>query len=92
MDGGTVTAPRLAVEGLDGTFPVENHGISPNVTVWQDPQKVRRGYDPQLEKAVQIALQKLKENPPKKYKRAPWLNYHPKLPSLPPVKSGNKHS
>jgi tricorn protease len=92
MDGGTVTAPRIAVEGLHGKFPVENRGISPDVEIWQDPQKVREGRDPQLEAAVEIALQKLKENPPKQYKPAPWRNYQPKLPPLPPVNSSSKSS
>ena len=83
MDGGTVTSPRIAVEGLNGTFPVENHGIAPDVTVWQNPKLMREGHDPQLEKAVEIALKQLKENPPPHYTRPPWRNYHPKLPPLP---------
>jgi tricorn protease len=84
MDGGGVTAPRIAVEGLDGTFPVENHGVAPDVEVWQNPQLVREGHDPQLERAVEIAMQQLKANPPPTYKRPPWRNYHPHLPPLPP--------
>jgi tricorn protease len=88
MDGGTITAPRYGVEGLHGKFPVENHGISPTVTVWQNPKLVRQGRDPQLERAVKIALKKLKHNPPKQYKRPPWRNYHPHLPPLPTAGSG----
>ncbi|HET6724585.1 MAG TPA: PDZ domain-containing protein [Gammaproteobacteria bacterium] len=89
MDGGSITAPRYGVEGTDGTFPVENHGIAPDVTVWQDPALVRKGHDPQLERAVQIALKQLKENPPKQFERPPWRNYHPQLPPLPePVQRG----
>ncbi len=83
MDGGGITSPRIAVEGLDGTFPVENHGIAPDVTVWQDPKLMREGKDPQLDRAVAIAMQQLKANPPPTYQRAPWRNYHPKLPPLP---------
>jgi len=83
MDGGGVTAPRIAVEGLDGTFPVENRGVAPDVEVWQDPKLVREGHDPQLERGVAIAMQQLKANPPPVYKRPPWRNYHPKLPPLP---------
>jgi tricorn protease len=83
MDGGGITSPRIAVEGLDGTFPVENHGVSPDVTVWQDPKLVRQGHDPQLERAVAIAVQQLSEHPLPQYKPAPWLDYHPKLPPLP---------
>jgi tricorn protease len=83
MDGGSVTAPRTAVEGLDGTFPVENAGIAPDVTVWQDPALIRQGHDPQLERAVAIALEQLREHPPVRYERPPWRNYHPQLPPLP---------
>jgi len=90
MDGGTVTAPRIAVEGLDGTFPVENHGVAPDVTVWQDPQQMRQGHDPQLERAVEIALKQLKENPPKHFPTPPWRNYHPKLPPLPTPETGGQ--
>jgi tricorn protease len=84
MDGGQILAPNTAIEGLDGTFPVENHGVDPDVTVWQDPQLIREGHDPQLERAVAIALEQLKAHPPAQYRRAPWPNYHPRLPPLPP--------
>ena len=83
MDGGLITSPRIAVEGLDGTFPVENHGVSPDVTVWDDPKLVRQGHDPQLERAVAIAVQQLDAHPLPHYQRPPSLNYHPKLPPLP---------
>ncbi|HEY1892236.1 MAG TPA: PDZ domain-containing protein [Steroidobacteraceae bacterium] len=91
MDGGSITSPRVAVEGLDDTFPVENHGVSPDVTVWQNPELMRQGHDPQLERAVQIALQQLDAHPLPQYERPPWLNYHPKLPPLPqPTSVGSK--
>ena len=80
MDGGMVTAPRWAIYGLHGHWDVENHGIAPDVTVWQDPKLVREGHDPQLEKAVQVVMEKLKENPPPHYQRPPYPDYHPVLP------------
>ena len=83
MDGGHVTAPRVAVEGLHGDFPVENHGVSPDVPVWQNPQLVRDGQDPQLQRAVEVALQELRAHPPEHYVRPPWRDYHPRLPPLP---------
>ncbi len=91
MDGGSVTAPRIAVEGLNGTFPVENHGIKPDVKVWQNPELVREGHDPQLEAAVKIAMKELKEHPLPKYEIPPYRNYHPQLPPLPDIggSSGN---
>ncbi len=81
MDGGTVTAPRWAFYGLGGEWEVENHGIAPDVEVDQDPKLVREGHDPQLERAVAVALEELKANPPQKYKRPAYPNYHPTFPA-----------
>jgi len=77
MDGGTVTAPRWAIYGLHGEWEVENRGIEPDVPVELDPQLVRRGHDPQLEKAVEMALQSLKEHPLPVYQRPPYPVFHP---------------
>ncbi len=77
MDGGSVTAPRWAFYGLDGEWEVENHGIAPDVEVDQDPKLVREGHDPQLEKAVSVAMEELQRNPPATYQRPAYPNYHP---------------
>ena len=81
MDGGGVTAPRWAFYGLTGEWEVENHGIAPDVEVDQDPKLVREGHDPQLERAVAVAMELLKKNPPANYKRPEYPNYHPEFPS-----------
>lgn len=88
MDGGSVTAPRWAVEGLHENFPVEDHGISPDIKVWQNPALMRKGHDPQLERAVKVALDLLKKHPAAKYSKPPYRNYHLKLPSTPGPGSG----
>jgi len=80
IDGGRVTAPRWAIYGLNGHWEVENHGIAPDIPVWQDPALVRKGHDPQLEKAVQVLLEKLKQHPLPHFPRPPYPNYHPALP------------
>ncbi|MGH9486944.1 MAG: S41 family peptidase [Terriglobales bacterium] len=89
MDGGTVTAPRWAIAGLHGHWVVENHGIAPDVTVWQDPAQVRQGHDPQLEAAVKIAMQQLSEHPLPHYVNPPYQNHHPVLPPIPHGSGGN---
>ncbi len=71
MDGGSVSAPNLAIWTEDG-FIVENVGVPPHVEVEQFPADVIAGRDPQLEKAIEIALQQLESNPPKKYKKPPY--------------------
>ena len=79
LDGGHVTAPRWAFYGLNGDWEVENHGVAPDVEVAQDPKLVREGHDPQLERAVKVALELLEKDPPKTYKRPAYPDYHPKL-------------
>jgi tricorn protease len=83
IDGGRVTAPRWAIYGLKGEWEVENHGIAPDVEVWQDPKLVREGHDPQLEKAVEVLLEDLKEHPLPTYETPPYPDYHPVLPPAP---------
>jgi tricorn protease len=76
IDGGGVTAPRFALYGLKGDFEVENHGIKPDYDVDYDPALVRQGHDPQLEKAVEVVLQLMKEHPAPVYTRPAYPNYH----------------
>jgi tricorn protease len=63
MDGGRVTAPRVAIFGLHSEYEVENHGIAPDIEVENDPASVAAGHDPQLERAVQVTLEALKAHP-----------------------------
>ena len=78
IDGGTVTAPNLAFYNTEGAWDVENHGVAPDVEVEFDPQAWRAGHDPQLERAVGIALAEMEKNPPPAGKRPPFPNYHKK--------------
>jgi len=55
VDGGTITAPALAVFGPNG-FIAEGEGVHPDIEVWQDSRLVMQGRDPQLERAVEEAL------------------------------------
>ncbi len=84
MDGGSVMAPRWAIYGLHGHWEVEGHGVPPDYEVEMDPKLWREGHDPQLEKAVSVALQLLKEHPLPKYPRAPYPNHHQRLPATLP--------
>jgi tricorn protease len=78
MDGGRVTAPRVAIYGLHGSWEVENHGVAPDVEVENDPASVAAGHDPQLERAVQITLEALKKNPVVIPDHPPYPNYQKK--------------
>jgi tricorn protease len=78
VDGGRMVAPRGGFYDVNGQWAVEGVGISPDVEIQQTPADVIKGRDPQLEKAVEEALELLKtqavemkpEPPaPVKYKR-----------------------
>lgn len=60
IDGGRMVAPRGGFFDVNGKWAVEGEGITPDITVLQDPAAVIKGGDPQLERAVQEALKLLK--------------------------------
>jgi tricorn protease len=76
MDGGTVTSPNFGFFNPDGKWDVENRGVAPDVEVEMDPKSVKEGHDPQLERAVAIALEQLKKTPPPEPRRPDYPNYH----------------
>jgi tricorn protease len=76
MDGGSVTSPSFGQFSPKGEWDVENRGIEPDFPVEQDPKAVAEGHDPQLEKAVSLALKDLAEHPVPKPNRPPFPNYH----------------
>jgi tricorn protease len=71
IDGGNVTAPNVGIWTKDG-FIVENVGIAPDIEVEQTPSEVIKGKDPQLEKAIEVALDELKKNPQVEPTRPPY--------------------
>ena len=62
-DGGNITAPETAFWSPDngGEWIVENHGVDPDYVVPQRPDLVVSGHDPQLEKAIELAKEALKD-------------------------------
>jgi len=75
MDGGNVTSPNFGFFSPEGQWDVENHGVAPDVEVEMDPKSVKEGHDPQLERAVAVALEQLAKNPPPAPKRPEFPNY-----------------
>ena len=82
MDGGLVSAPSSAVWNPNGQWEVENRGVAPDIEVEHDPELVRQGRDPQLEKAVQVVMEELKKNPLPQPRRPAYPNYHTKEGSV----------
>jgi tricorn protease len=47
-------------------------GVAPDIEVEKWPADVIEGRDPQLEKAIEVALQELEKNPPAEPVRPPY--------------------
>jgi len=63
IDNGRVEQSNNAFYGREGKWLVENHGADPDVLQDDDPASVTAGRDLQLEKAVEVALGKIREQP-----------------------------
>ncbi len=72
LDGGYATAPNLAIWTEEEGFLIENVGVPPDIEVEQTPADVINGGDPQLEKAIEVIMEQLKQNPPKDPVRPPY--------------------
>jgi tricorn protease len=63
LDGGNVTFPEFGIYSLDGEWVVENYGVDPDIRVDNLPHEVIAGRDPQLEKAVEVLLERIAADP-----------------------------
>lgn len=64
IDGGQIRLPNRAAYDPSGTtWGIENIGVAPDFDVEITPADVIAGRDPQLEKAVEVALAQLSKNP-----------------------------
>jgi tricorn protease len=64
VDGTSITVPRYAFSFNDSGWGVENYGVDPDVEVLISPDDWAAGRDPQLQTAVQLALDALAKQPP----------------------------
>jgi tricorn protease len=71
IDGGGLSTPDYRIYDTDGEWIVENEGVVPDIIVDLHPEEVARGYDAQLMKAVEVLMQKIKEDP------RPWPEHKP---------------
>jgi tricorn protease len=69
VDGGSITVPDFGIYSTDGKWIIENHGVDPDIEVEQDPSKMANGGDPQLERAIQEVLARMKTDPPVRPKK-----------------------
>ena len=65
MDGTDVRVPFFTnYDAATGQWIVENHGVDPDIVLDNDPVKEYAGEDQQLDKAIEVALQQIKDRKP----------------------------
>lgn len=65
MDGTDVRVPFFTnYDAATGAWIVENHGVDPDIVIDNDPILEYKGEDQQLNKAIEVALEQLKDRKP----------------------------
>lgn len=63
LDGGYVFTPEFAKYDLDRHWVMENYGVAPDIEVEYPPEIVQQGGDPQIDRAVEELLNKIRTSP-----------------------------
>ncbi len=63
IDGGGLTAPDYRIYNEKGEWVVENVGVQPDIEIEINSEKMAKGYDTQLMKAVEYLMKKIEEEP-----------------------------
>jgi len=66
VDGGYIAVPRFGIYDENEQWIIEGTGVSPDIEVVDRPEQLAKGIDPCIEKAVDVLLKQLQENPVKK--------------------------
>jgi len=82
LDGGYITRPEFARYDVNSKWIIENHGVQPDIVVENRPEQVVSGKDPQLEKAIEVVMKAIQENPKKMAPRPPDLPAYPDGPGI----------
>ena len=71
IDGGGLTAPDYRIYNAKGKWVVENEGVTPDIEIDLNPADYGIDRDAQLDKAIEVLLKKIKEEP------RPWPTHEP---------------
>jgi tricorn protease len=63
LDNGAVEQSNNAFYGREGKWWIENHGFDPDILLDNDPASATAGKDAQLDKAIEVLQQQIKEKP-----------------------------
>lgn len=79
VDGGYISVPRFGIFDENSEWIIEGIGVYPDIEVVDRPEQLAKGIDPSIEKAVEVLLKELKDNPMKRVKtpappdRSGWI-------------------
>ena len=65
MDGGFISMPDFGFINLKGQWDVERIGVKPDIEVDNLPEEAAKGRDQQLEKGIEVVMERIRQNPPK---------------------------
>ncbi|HMN94898.1 MAG TPA: PDZ domain-containing protein [Phycisphaerales bacterium] len=63
IDGASIAVPTFAFYERDGTWGIEGHGVDPDIEIVDDPALMRDGGDPQLDAAIALMLEEIRDRP-----------------------------
>ncbi len=72
IDGGTLMKPEFGHYSHDSKWVIEGHGVDPDIVVDNDPAKEYAGEDQQLNKAIEVIKEEMKD-----YKEMPAIPPYP---------------
>ncbi len=72
VDGGYITRPEFGLLSDEAKWIIEGHGVEPDIWVDTLPSDQAQGKDPQLDKAIEVIMQQIKEHPPELPRVAPY--------------------
>jgi len=62
-DGGSIYIPNYGEWVPEGQWVIEGTGVKPDIVVDEDPAALMAGRDPQLDRAIEYLITKLKSEP-----------------------------
>ncbi len=64
VDGSGLNVPDYRIYTPEGEWVVENRGVTPDIEVELDPAEMARGHDAQLQKGIEVILERIETDPP----------------------------
>ncbi|MEM9593834.1 MAG: S41 family peptidase, partial [Acidobacteriota bacterium] len=63
IDGGTTSVPEAGSGDVEGNWVIEGYGVDPDIEIDNNPGDVAKGIDAQLDKAIEVILEKVNSEP-----------------------------